>query len=170
MVKSSKNRVFRYNRRIRQQTDYKLRLKLLKSRMTRVVVRRSNKNVLVQFVDYDHKGDKIIVSAKSSELVKKGYKLNTGNLTAAYLTGLLAGKKALKAGLKKDCIVDFGLQRTQYGNRLYAAVKGVKDSGVNVRVSDVVFPSEERISGKHLKAKDADKVFEKVKKSLEGMK
>lgn len=170
MRNKNKNRVFRFNRRIRGLTDYNLRLRLLKSSLTRVVVRRSNKNVTVQFVDFDEKGDKIISSSKSQNLEKFGFKINTGNLPAAYLTGFLAGKRAQKAGLKGECIVDLGLQRSYKGNRVYAAVKGVVDSGVKVRVSEEIFPAEERINGSHLKAKDATKVLEATKKAIEGMK
>lgn len=166
----NKNRIFRFNRRIRGKTNYPLRLRLLKSNMPRVVVRRSNKNTLVQIVEYVEVGDKIISSAKSVDLKKFGMTLNTGNLASAYLTGYLAGKRAQKAGLKSECIVDLGLQLSLYGNRLYAAVKGVVDSGVNVRVSDVVFPSEERLTGNHLKSKDAAKEIEKIKKAVEAMK
>ena len=166
----NKNRVFRFNRRIRGLTNYNLRLKLLKSNLTRVVVRRSNKNMLVQFINYDNDGDKIITSSKSVDLLKLGYTLNTGNLTSAYLTGLLAGKRALKAGVKTDVIVDLGLQKSIYGSRIYAAIKGIKDSGVKVKVSDEVFPVQERLNGSHLKAKDATKVIEATKKKIEGMK
>lgn len=166
----NKNRVFRFNRRIRGLTDYQLRLKLLKSGLTRAVVRRSNKNMLVQFIDYVDGADKILTSAKAVDLKKFGFTLNTGNVSAAYLTGFLAGKRLLKAGLDKDCIVDFGLQKSMYGNRLYAAVKGIVDSGVKLRVSDVVFPADERINGEHLVVKDASKIIEKTKKSIEGMK
>lgn len=166
----NKNRVFRFNRRIRGQTDYGLRLKLLRSNLTRVVVRRSNNNVLVQFVDYSDNGDKIIASAKSTDLKKLGYTLHTGNVAAAYLTGLLAAKRAQNKGFKGDCILDIGLQRSIYGNRLYAAVKGVKDQGVSIRVADLVFPSEERLNGEHLKSKDAKSIVEKTKKSIGGLK
>lgn len=163
----NKNRVFRYNRRTNLKTDYNLRLRLLKSNLTRIVVRRSNKNTLIQFVDYGQDGDKILTSAKSVDLKKLGFSLNTGNISAAYLTGYLAGKKVLKNKLAGDCIVDLGLQNPLYGTRLFAAVKGIMDSGVNVRVSDVVFPAEERINGAHLKAKDAQKIIENTKKSIE---
>lgn len=166
----NKNRVFRFNRRIRGLTDYNLRLKLLKSNLTRVVIRRSNKSVVVQFIEYSPLGDKIISSAKSKDLEKLGYKLNTGNISAAYLTGMLAAKRAMSKGLNSDCILDLGLQRSIYGNRIYAAVKGVKEAGVNIRVSDVVFPSEERINGEHLSSKEAKSVIEKTKKSIEAMK
>lgn len=170
MRNKNKNRIFRFNRRIRGLTDYALRLRLLKSNKTRIVVRRSNKNMLVQFVDYAQNGDNILTSARSVDLKKLGYDLNTGNIVGSYLTGYLAGKKLLSKGFDGDAIVDLGIQSSFYGSRLYAAIAGVKDSGVNLRVSDVVFPSEERLNGAHLKAKDAQKTIEKVKKAIDGMK
>ena len=171
MRNKNKNRIFRFNRRIRGQTDYQLRLRMLKSGLTRAVIRKSNNNMTVQFVDFAQVGDKIITSAKSNDLKKSfGFTLHTGNLPAAYLTGYLAGKRLLKTGHKSEVIVDLGLQRSIYGNRLYAAVKGILDAGVNVKTSDVVFPEESRINGEHLSVKDAAKVVEKTKKAIEGMK
>jgi len=170
MKNINKNRVFRFNRRIRGQTDYQQRLRLVKSELTRSVVRGSNKNMLVQFVNYADNGDKILTSAKSIDLVKLGFTLNTGNIVASYLTGYLAGKRLLKTKFDSECVVDLGLQSSLYGSRVYAAVKGIKDSGVNVRVSDVVFPTEERLSGAHLTVKDAAKIIEKTKKAIEGIK
>jgi len=166
----NKNRVFRFNRRIRGQTDYQQRLKLLRSNLTRVVVRRSNKSVLVQFVDYADGGDKILTSAKSMDLGKLGFTLNLGNISAAYLTGYLAGKRAKLSGFDGECIVDLGLVSSLYGTRVYAAIKGVKDSGINVRVADIVFPVEERLNGSHLSVKDALSIIGKTKKSIEGLK
>ncbi len=165
---ANKNRIFRYNRRIRGQTDYQLRLRLLKSGLSRAVVRRTNKNMIVQIVNYNDNGDHIITSARSADLTKLGYTLNTGNISAAYLTGLLAGKRALKAGIKGEVIVDFGLQYVHYQSRLFAAVKGLIDSGLKVKSGDSVFPPEERLNGTHLKAKDASKIIEKTIKAIEG--
>lgn len=171
MVKNkNKNRVFRFNRRLRGQTDYSLRLKLLKSKLTRIVVRRSNNNMLVQFVDYSPNGDKILTSARSVDIKKLGYTLHTGNVVAAYLTGLLAGKRALNSGFKNECIVDLGIQKSLYGSRLFAAVKGIKDAGIDVKVGEVAFPKQERLEGVHLATKDASKVIEKTKKAIEGLK
>lgn len=170
MKNINKNRVFRYNRRIRGLTDYKQRLKLLKSGLTRAVVRKSNNNMFVQLIDYADQGDKVLISVKSNELKKLGFTLHTGNISAAYLTGMLAGKKALKAGIKGEVIVDFGLQEVLFGNKLFAAVKGLVDSGLQVKVGGDVFPVDERINGEHLSVKDASKVIDKVKKSIEGMK
>lgn len=170
MKNLNKNRVFRFNRRTRGLTNYKQRLGLLKSELTRAVVRQSNNNMLVQLVDYADDGDIILTSAKSHELKKLGYTLNTGNTVAAYLTGMLAGKRLLasKTGTS-EVIIDMGLQKSFYGGRIYAAIKGLKDSGVDVRVSDVVFPVEERLSGAHLKQDGAEKLVAKVKATLEGM-
>jgi large subunit ribosomal protein L18 len=166
MRNSNKNRVFRYNRRIRGLTDYRQRLKFLKSGLPRAVIRASNNNTLVQIVEYNEQGDRIIVSAKSNELKKLGSTLHTGNLVSAYLTGLLVGKKAKDAKVTSDIIVDFGLQYVQPGNRLYAAVKGLVDAGMNVRVNEEVFPSEERLNGEHLKTKDAKTIIDAVKKKI----
>ncbi len=171
MRNKNKNRVFRFNRRIRGLTDYRLRLRLLKSGMVRAVIRKSNNNMIVQFVDYKDNKDLILTSAKSSDLKKHfNYSLHTGNLPSAYLTGFLAGKRLLKKGFKSEVIVDLGLQRSIYGNRLYSAIKGIVDAGVLVRTSDVVFPKESRINGEHLSVKDAGKIIEKTKKLIEGLK
>ena len=83
-------------------TDYRRRLRLLKSRKTRIVVRKSLKNIRVQFVEYSPEGDKISISVVSSELVKNyNWKYSVSTIPAAYLTGLLAGKKAMEKGIKE---------------------------------------------------------------------
>jgi large subunit ribosomal protein L18 len=168
MKNINKNRIFRFNRRIRCKTDYRLRLRLLKSGLTRAVVRKTNKNMIVQIVDYEKNGDKIVTSAISKDLKKYGFNLNTGNLVASYLTGYLAGKRALKKKVSGEIIIDLGLQRSIYGSRLYSAVKGLVDSGMNVKVSEVVFPSEERLNGEHLNTKeDVKKIIEQVKSKID---
>ena len=164
-----KRRIFKYNRRIRGLTDYRKRLAYLKSGKVRVVVRKFNKNIVVQFVEYNKRGDFVITSAMAYNLKKYGYNLNTGNIPAAYLTGYLAGKRLLKTGFKDECIVDLGLQKVYKKGRLFAAIKGVIDAGVNVRVNfDEETINEDRIKGKHLiKEKDASKILDKVKSSIE---
>ena len=57
-------------------TDYRKRLKLLLANKSRLVVRKSLKSILAQIVEYGEKGDKIVVSAHSSELKKYGYNGN----------------------------------------------------------------------------------------------
>jgi len=143
-------KVSAYRRKTEGRTDYKKRLKMLVSGISRLVIRRTNKNIIVQVVDYADAGDKVIVTVNSTELKKLGWKHATGNLPAAYLTGMLAAQKAKKKGVKK-AIADFGLQ-PKASSRLYAALKGARDNGLEVPASEDIFPSEDRIMGKHIVA------------------
>ena len=83
-----------YRRKREGKTNYKKRLKLLLSKKPRLVIRRSLNNISLQIIEYQTNGDKIIVGTNSSELKKMGWTANTGNIPAAYLTGLLLAKKA----------------------------------------------------------------------------
>lgn len=138
-----------HRRRRDGETDYRQRLRLLKSGSHRLVVRKSNTGVLCQIVDYDAKGDKVIVSSKSTELVKMGWNGNLGNMPAAYLTGLLCGKKAAQAKID-GAVLDLGLYKSVKGSRLYATLKGVVDGGLQVPHSEDALPDENRVSGKHI--------------------
>jgi large subunit ribosomal protein L18 len=89
-----------------------------------------------------------------------------GNVPAAYLTGLLAGKKAKRLNVN-EAILDIGLQNSTKGSRIYAAVKGIIDSGVNVPHDVEMLPKEDRLTGKHIVG--ANKItsnFEEVKKKI----
>lgn len=146
-----KTRTVPHKRKRKRVTDYKRRLNLLKSGKLRLVVRRTMKNIVVQVVQYGEDGDKILASATAQELKKFGWKGYLSNLPSAYLTGLLAGKKALKQKLK-DAVLDTGLETSVRGTKIYAALKGVVDSGLNVPYSDAVIPPEDRINGNHISA------------------
>jgi len=152
-------------RRREKKTDYKKRLSLLKSGKTRLVIRKSLSNISVQFINFDSKGDQTIASAFSTELRKLGWN-RTGNIPAAYLTGLLAGKRAKDKKIE-NVVLDSGLQSSTKGSRLYAALKGVLDSGINVPHSKDILPTEDRIKGKHI-SEEVVKKFEDVKKKIEG--
>lgn len=131
-------------------TDYRKRLKLLKSRKIRIVIRKSLKNIKIQFVQYYPEGDKILVSAVSNELIKNyNWKYSTATITASYLIGLLAGKKAIDKGIKQG-ILDIGRNPPTTGNKLFAAVKGVVDAGIECPHDASKVPAEDRILGKHL--------------------
>jgi large subunit ribosomal protein L18 len=143
-------------------TDYKKRLKLLLSGKPRLVVRKSLKNINVQIVGYVDKGDKVLAVAHSSQLKKLGWNAGTGNLPSAYLTGLLVGQKAKKQGIK-DAVLDVGLNVPTKGGRLYAALRGVIDAGINVPHSKDVLPSDDRIKGAHIKNLAG---FDDVKKKI----
>lgn len=153
-----------YRRKREGRTNYKKRLNLLISGTHRIVVRKTNKNIVLQIVDYDEKGDKVLVTANSSELKKYGWDHATGNLPAAYLTGMLAAKKSLKKNVK-SAIVDLGLQIPAKGSRLFAAVKGAVDGGLQINCSEEAFPKEERIKGTHM-ADSTSKMFDNTKNSI----
>lgn len=155
-----------HRRRREKKTNYKRRLELLKSGEYRLVIRKSNNSTLGQIIKYQPNGDKIIVSSSSLNLKEFGWKNHPGNIPAAYLAGLLLGKRAKENKIEK-AVLDLGLQESTKGNRIYAFLKGVIDSGINVPHSEEVLPSQERIQGKHI-GKKITKNFEKVKKKIVG--
>ena len=150
-----------FRRKREGKTNYKKRLKLLLAGKPRLVVRPSLNNMLVQIVQYHHEGDKVIVSAHSSELEKLGWKFSKGNIPAAYLTGLLVGKKAGKKAIK-EMILDIGLKSPVKGSRIFACLKGIIDAGIKVPASEEILPKEERLKGGHI-----SKYAELIKKNNE---
>jgi len=189
---TSKNFTVKYRRRRESKTDYKLRRTLLASGIPRLVIRKSLNNFNIQIYNFDLIGDKVLAAAHSKDLIKEGWKYSGSDYPAAYLTGLLCGAKAKKAGVKK-VIVDFGLYRVVKRSKLFAAVKGVLDAGIDVVCSKEVLPSEETCSGKaiayyakllfvenaekykkqfsnylkkSIKPEDIQKVFSKVKEDI----
>jgi large subunit ribosomal protein L18 len=149
-------------------TNYKKRLDLLKSGVTRLVVRPSNKHIVVQLVDYKKDGDVIVSAAHSRELKTFGWDYATSNVPAAYLTGLLCGFRGQKRGVKR-VVLDLGLIPSVRGSRSYSALKGAMDSGLNIPAGENVFPDEKRISGWHMADKgkgDITENFETSKKKI----
>ena len=130
-------------------TNYRRRLQLLSSGKPRLVVRRTLNHVLLQLIRYEQSGDKVLLSAHSRELAKKGWTTTTGNVPAAYLTGLLFATKAKKKDLNQ-AVVDIGFHASVRGSRVYAALRGVVEGGFPINVDKKVFPSDERIQGKHI--------------------
>ncbi|MDR1954568.1 MAG: 50S ribosomal protein L18 [Candidatus Methanoplasma sp.] len=138
-----------FRRRREYRTDYYARKKLLRSGEPRAVVRRSNKNVTVQFVDFDMGGDIVRVAATTRELRKMGWEYSCSSIPAAYLVGFLAGKRALKNGIEY-AVLDIGMQNPKHGGVLFAAVKGMSDAGLEIPHSEDVVPAGDRIKGKHI--------------------
>lgn len=148
MAQGPRYRVPRRRRR-ESRTDYEKRLALLKSQETRAVVRKQNNNTIVQFVDFDPDGDIVRTQATSHELESLGWTAHTGNLPAAYLTGLLAGSRATEQGVQ-SAVLDIGLHKPATGSAIFAALKGILDAGVEVPHGDEVIPGEERLLGGHI--------------------
>ena len=103
----------------------------------------TNENIQVQISKPEISGDKVIASAHSRFLLKNGWKGSRKNISAAYLTGYFAGKKALSKGVD-NAIIYSGTRK--YTQRMAAAVKGVVDSGLKVPSNEDTFPPEERIN------------------------
>jgi len=127
-----------------------------------IAVTISNQNTQVQVLTPGMTGDKVVSSAHSRYLIGKGWKGSRKSVSAAYLTGYLAGKKALSQGTK-DAILYTGTKR--YTQRMAAALKGVIDAGLEVPASEETFPSEDRINGEHLTIKND---IPKMKSTIDG--
>lgn len=132
----------------------------------RLVVRFTNKDIICQIAYARIEGDKILCAAYSHELPKYGVKVGLTNYAAAYCTGLLIARRVLKKlGLDKvyqgndnidgdeyyvededgqpaafKCYLDVGLARTTTGARVFGAMKGVADGGVDIPHSTKRFP------------------------------
>jgi len=131
MAKSANYRV-PLRRRREGKTDYQARKAMVLSGRPRLVVRPSIKNVNAQVIIAKPIGDQVLAAANSRELIKKyGWKAATGNLPAAYLTGLLCGLKAKAAGVN-EAILDIGMVIPTKGSKVFAVLHGVVDAGVEV--------------------------------------
>jgi len=130
-------------------TDYRSRRRAITSQRALLVVRISNKNVSSQFVKPTVNGDIVLSSAHSRELAKMGWHGSSKSTPACYLLGLLAGKKAVEAGVK-EAVAYNGVVPFIRGSRIAALLKGVVDAGVKVPVGDEAFPDESRLTGKSI--------------------
>ncbi len=152
-------------RRREGRTDYRRRLRLLRADAPRAVVRKTNTGVIVQVTGFSERGDTVLAAAVARDLVKLGWAGATGNVPAAYLTGLLAGRRAVAKGVT-SVVLDLGRQAPTKGGRVYAVLKGLVDAGLEVPHDEEVLPSDDRIRGAHL-APEVGKAFEATKAKVE---
>ncbi len=148
MARSSRYRV-QLRRRREQKTDYQARKAFVVSGRPRLVARSSLKNTIAQIVVAKPFGDIVLASAHSRELIKKyGWKGATGNVPAAYLTGLLCGLKAKKNGVE-GAILDLGLVAPIKGCKVFSTLSGVVDAGVEIPHAEEKIVKE-RTEGEHI--------------------
>ncbi|MFW9985395.1 MAG: 50S ribosomal protein L18 [Candidatus Odinarchaeota archaeon] len=140
-----------FRRRRESKTDYHARRRMIGSGRPRIVVRKTGTRIIVQVTEALSKGDRSIATADSKQLEKYGWHAGLKNLPAAYLTGFLAGHRAIKGGTKA-AIADIGLIQPITGSRIFSAIKGAIDAGLLVPCSDEIFPNEKRIRGEHIAA------------------
>ena len=163
-----------FRRRREGKTDYYQRTRLIVADVPRMVVRKTNRHIIVQLVTAELDGDRTLVAANSAELEKYGYKGSTSSTPAAYLTGMLFAVKAKKAQ-QESAILDIGLNRATPGARVFAALKGAVEAGLAIPHGEEILPSDERAKGAHIAAynknagdivKNVEQVADAIKKEL----
>ena len=163
-----------FRRRREGKTDYYQRTRLIVADVPRMVVRKTNRHIIVQLVTAELDGDRTLVAANSAELEKYGYKGSTSSTPAAYLTGMLFAVKAKKAQ-QESAILDIGLNRATPGARVFAALKGAVEAGLEIPHGEEILPSDERAKGAHIAAynknagdivKNVEQVADAIKKEM----
>jgi len=147
----------------------------------RFIVRFTNKDVICQIGYSKIKGDVIVKAAYAHELPRYGLPVGLTNYAAAYCTGLLLARRhltSLKLATKYPgkpevtgedwhyededlefssgarpfkAYLDVGLRRTTTGSKIFAALKGACDGGLNIPHKESRFAGykgEELDSGK----------------------
>jgi len=136
----------------------------------RMIVRTSNKDICCQIAYARVEGDRIVESAYSHELPHYGVKVGLTNYAAAYCTGLLLARRVLKKfnldGIYEGQVdvdgepyeveyggdgprafhacLDVGLARTSTGARVFGAMKGAVDGGLDIPHSTKRFPGYDK--------------------------
>jgi large subunit ribosomal protein L5e len=137
----------------------------------RMVFRKTNRDLVCQIVAADITGDKIIESAYAHELQAYGVKVGLTNYSAAYCTGLLLARRVnAKFSLNYEgqvkatgelfqveaadgeahafkAYLDCGIARTTTGARIFGALKGAADGGLDVPHTDKRFPGSKKTEG-----------------------
>ncbi len=126
-------------------TDYRKRLKLLKSGLPRVVVRKTDSTIIGQVVEYAEAGDKTLVTVYGRELKKYGWAFSPKNIPASYLTGFLLARKSSA----KEAILDKGGRTLKKDSFIYYFLKGAQDGGLNLHAGELPI-SEDRLYGSHI--------------------
>jgi len=132
----------------------------------RLIVRSTNKDIVCQVAYSRMQGDIILASAYAHELKNYGVSIGLTNYAAHYCTGLLLARRILaKFNLDKAyvgqtevdgdefyvepnddgpapfrCYLDVGLTRTTTGNKVFGALKGAADGGLDIPHSTKRFP------------------------------
>ena len=130
-------------------TDYRKRLSLLRSESTRLIIRPTGKGIVVQVADFAQEGD-IILATVNANILKKTLGISGNNSQISYISGYYLGMKALSKGVEY-AVVDTGRFKLTRGGRISCAIKGAVDAGLEINVSEEIFPPKDRIQGKHLK-------------------
>ena len=168
MMVYGKNQRLRFKRRRNGETDYRRRMKMLRGGFARAVVRVTNTQTICQLVNYVPTGDTVKISIDGRTLVEKyGWPIDASrkSIPASYISGYAMAKAAIAAG-HKEAVLDIGLAASTPGNRVFAALKGMVDAGLEIPYGESVLPDDDRINGSHIDDSIA-KAVEAAKKSIE---
>ena len=158
-----------FRRRRAGLTDYRRRLKLLRGNKPRAVVRISNTRTTCQLVSWAKEGDLVTVTVTGSDLLKKyGWpeSFSQKSVSASYLVGFAMGKAALASGTT-EAVLDIGLAASTPGGRVFSALKGMVDAGLEIPHGENVLPGEDRLAGAHI-SDDVASAVESTKNAIEG--
>lgn len=165
------------NTRLTHDPDYYARKRLISQAKNkynapkyRLVVRFTNRDIVCQLISSELTGDKVFCAAYAHELRRYGINNGLTNWAAAYATGLLLARRALKKlDLDEDftgveeadgeyklteaaegedgegrrpfkAFLDVGLCRTSTGARVFGALKGASDGGLLIPHNEKRFP------------------------------
>lgn len=140
----------------------------------RLAVRFSNKDICMQVIYATIAGDRVVSAAYAHELPKYGLSVGLTNYAAAYCVGLLIARRTLKKfGLDEEyegqtevtgedynveagedarpfrANLDVGIKRTSTGAKVFAALKGACDGGMDVPHNEKRFAGYDK-DGKEL--------------------
>jgi large subunit ribosomal protein L18 len=87
------------------------------------------------------------------------------SVPACYLTGYALGKASLALGCD-EAVLDIGLAGSTPGGRVFSALKGMVDAGLDIPHGEDVLPDDDRINGAHIDDKIGAAV-ESTKKKIE---
>ena len=163
-----KSQRLRFKRRRNGRTDYRRRMRMLRGGVPRAVVRVSNTQVTCQLVEFGMGGDSILASVSGNTLAKHGWPAGASrkSVPACYVAGYALAKSAIAAG-HDSAILDIGLAASSPGSRIFSALRGMVDAGLDVPHGEDVLPDDDRINGTHIDDSIAAAV-EAAKKAIEG--
>ena len=75
-------------------------------------------------------------------------------------------KAALAQGAE-EAVLDIGLAASTPGNRVFSALKGMVDAGLDIPHGENILPDEDRINGSHING-DIATAVESTKTQIEG--
>ena len=155
--------ILKFRRRREGKTNYKHRYRLLLSGKPRLIVRLTNKRIIVQIAEYSKDGDRTIAYFSSDKLSDICIKNNYKNRFSAYLSGYIIGKAV--SGKVKEAVLDIGLHKHHPKGKIYSVLKGAVDAGLNIPHNDSILPDMNMITNTN--GKDISKNLEDCIKKID---